>query len=285
MEQFIWKETEIELHPNSINKEDGLDLKEAMYTSHSLLQRAQQTSPKWLRCSQPFSGPKAVSSFYICLLFPFSVSVLYPQPLVPPSRHLMIPCTLTLLSHSLSPFTCIQSWPLPGPLYYIIFIQFIINHTHFKLCLIWTHQLACYCSESSSIIVHLRIPLFSTTSGHPGPPTPHPIDLLPLPAIHYWNHYSHMCITILPSYWPFFWTAWSRIWRHYVPWKLWEPLIQWQCHISLALLKDLNLSAVKCCDMLMFEHSYYWRCKWNNIKALREVLFITGDCRWGGGGS
>lgn len=30
MHQLIRKETEIELHPNSINKEDGLDLKEAM---------------------------------------------------------------------------------------------------------------------------------------------------------------------------------------------------------------------------------------------------------------
>jgi hypothetical protein len=45
MDQFIWKETEIELHPNSTNKEDGLDQKEAMYTTHSLPQRAQQTSP------------------------------------------------------------------------------------------------------------------------------------------------------------------------------------------------------------------------------------------------
>lgn len=42
-------------------------------------------------------------------------------------------------------------------------------HTHSKLCLIWTHQLACYCSESSSIIIHLTIPLFSATSVHPGP--------------------------------------------------------------------------------------------------------------------
>jgi len=32
MHQLIRKETEIELHPNSINKEDRLDLKEAMQT-------------------------------------------------------------------------------------------------------------------------------------------------------------------------------------------------------------------------------------------------------------
>jgi len=81
-----------------------------------------------------------------------------------PGRYLM-----THPSHSLSPFTCIQSWSFSGPLYYIIFIQFIITHTHSKLCPIWTHQLACYCSQSSSIIVHLTIPLFSTTSVDLGP--------------------------------------------------------------------------------------------------------------------
>lgn len=164
----------------------------------------------------------------------------------------MIPCTLTPLSYSLSPSTSIQTWSFTGPLYYIIIIQFIINHTHSQLCLIWTHQLVCYCSESSSIIVCLTTPLFIPTSVHPGPyhnspnwfasPPSHPLMAPLFPHVYY--HF--------PPILPFIWTAWSRRWSHYIPWKHWEPLIQWQCHISLALLQSLNLSAVVCCNMLMF---------------------------------
>jgi len=132
------------------------------------------------------TAPFRTKSCFLLLHMPLLsllLSVLYPQPLVPPSWYLMIPYTLTLLSHSLSPFTCFQSWSFSGPLYCIIFIQFIITHTHSKLCLIWTNQLACYCSESSSIIIHLRIPLFNVTSVHPGPSRTSP-NWLATPSSH-----------------------------------------------------------------------------------------------------
>jgi hypothetical protein len=110
---------------------------------------------------------------------------------------------------------------------------------------IWTHQLTCYCSQSSSIIVHLTALLFSARLSHNSPnwlasPPSHPL-LAPLfPHVYY--HFPPVLAILLKCL--------SRNWRHYIPWKQWEPLIQWQCQISLALLQGLNLSAVVCCNIM-----------------------------------
>jgi hypothetical protein len=89
--------------------------------------------------------------------------------------------------------------------YVLYHFHSILYHPHTFPTLIWTHQLTCYCSESSSIIIHLTISLFSATSVDPGPshtspkwlatPPSHPL-LEPLfPHVYYhsiWNEEDYL---------------------------------------------------------------------------------------------
>lgn len=125
----------IELHPNSMNKENGLDLKEAMQTFHSLPQSTTDLTKVIKMLTALFRTKSCVLLLHMPPL-PLLTICAISLTLGSPSRYLMIPRTLTPLSYSLSPFTCTQFWSFSGQIYYIIFIKFIITPTNTQLCLI-----------------------------------------------------------------------------------------------------------------------------------------------------